>query len=40
MLELATAKNPWPKIQNVGELFSNITNCVPPEVPSWLSPVA
>jgi hypothetical protein len=40
MLELATAKNPWPEIKNLNELMVKIMNSVPPELPSNLSSVA
>lgn len=40
MLELATAKNPWPEIQSVGELIMKMCDGVPPELPSGLSPLA
>lgn len=40
MLELATAKNPWPEIQSVGELIMKVMDGIAPTLPAGLSPLA
>lgn len=40
MIELSTAENPWPGLQNVGDLLQRILNKERPEIPEHLSPEA
>ena len=39
MLELATAKNPWPEIKDLGELWIKIEKSEQPKIPEHLSSV-
>lgn len=37
MVELATARHPWPNIKDLGQLFNKIVSGEIPEIPSDLS---